>query len=183
MKMNRSLALVSILALSAVAVTAEDKPRVSPTQTARANIDGADVSVTYGAPYTKDPKTGAPRTIWRGLVPYGQVWRTGANEATTLTTTKDLEIGGTKVPAGSYTLFTLPQENGASKLIINKQTGQWGTKYDESQDFARVDLTKKTTAKQADQFEIAILSEAKGGHTLALRWENTEFSVPIKAKP
>jgi hypothetical protein len=183
MKMNRSLALISILALTAVAATAQDKPRISPTQTAKANIDGADVSVTFGAPYTKDPQTGAPRKIWGGLVPYGQVWRTGANEATTLTTTKDLEIGGTTVPAGSYSLFTLPEESGASKLIINKQTGQSGTKYDESQDFARVDLTKTTIDKQVNQFEMTILTGNKGSHKLALRWENTEFSVPVKAKP
>jgi hypothetical protein len=131
------------------------------------------------------PKTrrAAQRKIWGGLVPYGQVWRTGANEATTLTTTKSLEIGGTTVPAGSYTLFTLPEENGASKLIINKQTGQWGTKYDQSQDLARVDLTKKTIDKQVDQFEIAIPTETKGAHKLCLRWENTELSVPLKAKP
>ncbi len=177
------ISLTFILLACAALVSAQDKARVSPTQTAKANIDGADVSVTYGAPYTKDPKTGAPRKIWGGLIPYGQVWRTGANEATTLTTTKNLEIGGTAVPAGTYTLFTLPAENGASKLIINKQTGQWGTKYDESQDFARVDLTKKATDKQVDQFEIKILTEPGGGHSLSMRWENTEFSVPIKAKP
>jgi hypothetical protein len=139
--------------------------------------------VTFGAPYTKDPKTGAPRKIWGGLVPYGKVWRTGANEATTLTTTKDLEIGGKTVPAGSYTLFTLPEESGASKLIINKQTGQWGTKYDEAQDFARVDLAKKTFDKPVDQFQIAILSGGHGNHSLELRWETTAYSVPLKAKP
>jgi hypothetical protein len=183
MKIIHSLALISILALTAATATAQDKPRVSPTQTAKANIDGADVSVTYGAPYTKDPQTGAPRKIWGGLVPYGKVWRTGANEATTLTTTKDLEIGGKTVPAGSYTLFTLPEESGASKLIINKQTGQWGTKYDESQDFARVDLTKKVSDKQVDQFAMAITTGSKGSHTLSMRWETTEFSVPIRAKP
>jgi Protein of unknown function (DUF2911) len=183
MKMNRSLASIITVCLTAVAATAQDKPRVSPTQTVKAQIDGADVSITYGAPFTKDPKTGEPRKIWGGLVPYGQVWRTGANEATTLTTTKDLEIGGTTVPAGSYTLFTLPEEKGATKLIINKQTGQWGTKYDQSQDLARVDLTKKTSAKQVDQFAMAITSESKGSHNLSMRWETTEFSVPIKAKP
>lgn len=175
--------LTFILLACAATATAQDKPRVSPTRTAKASIDGADVSVTYGAPYTKDPKTGAPRKIWGGLVPYGKVWRTGANEATTLTTTKNLEIGGTTIPAGTYTLFTIPGENGPSKLIINKQTGQWGTKYDEAQDFARLDLTKKTTDKQIDQFEMAILTEPNEGRKLSMRWENTEFSVPLKVKP
>jgi hypothetical protein len=183
MKINRSLAFVIIICLTAAAATAQDKPRVSPTRTVKARVGGADVSITYGAPYTKDPKTGEPRKIWGGLVPYGQVWRTGANEATTLTTTKDLEIGGTTVPAGSYTLFTLPEENGTSKLIINKQTGQWGTKYDQSQDLARVDLIKKTFDKQFDQFEMAITTGSKGGHQLSMRWDTMEFSVPLKAKP
>lgn len=183
MKLKRSSLVFLSLAIGLTSLIAQDRKRVSPTQTVKAHVDGSDVSITYGAPYTKDPKTGAPRKIWGGLVPYGQVWRTGANEATTLTTSKGLDIGGTAVSAGTYTLFTLPEENGASKLIINKQTGQWGTKYDEAQDFARVDLTKKTTDKQVDQFEIAIVSEAKKDHKLALRWENTEFSVPIKVKP
>src|SRR5581483_261664 len=169
MKMNRSLVSLIIGCLTAAVVTAQDKPRVSPTQTAKAQIDGADVSITYGAPYTKDPKTGQPRKIWGGLVPYGQVWRTGANEATTLTTSKTLQFGSLSVPAGTYTLFTQPEESGG-KLIINKQTGQWGTKYDGSQDLGRVDMTKKDLSSPVDQFSIAIEQGAHGGGVIHLRW-------------
>ncbi len=181
MKMKRSLALVSVLALTAFAANAQDKPRVSPTQTVKAQIDGADVSITYGAPYTKDPKSGQPRKIWGGLVPYGQVWRTGANEATTLTTSKALQFGGLNVPAGTYTVFTQPEESGG-KLIINKQTGQWGTKYDASKDLGRADLTKKDLSSPVDQFTIVVEKNPDGGGVIHLRWEKTEFSAAFTVK-
>ena len=76
-----------------------------------------------------------------GLVPYGQVWRTGANAATTLVTPRDLRIGDTPVPAGTYTLYTLPGES-EWQLIINRQTGQWGTEYDQAQDLARIPMQR-----------------------------------------
>ncbi len=181
MKLKQTL---SVIALTSVALTiafAQQK-RVSPTETAKATIDGADVSITYGAPYMKDPKSGEPRKIWGGLVPYGKVWRTGANEATTLTTSKNLEFGNFSLPAGTYTLFTQPEESGG-KLIFNKQTGQWGTKYDASQDLGRVDLTKKELPSPVDQFAIAIEKNAGGGGIIHLRWEKAEFSTPFTVKP
>ena len=149
MKLKQTLSVVAVTAAALTIAFAQQKPRVSPTQTAKATIDGADISITYGAPYTKDPKTGEPRKIWGGLVPYGKVWRTGANEATTLTTSKSLQFGSLTVPAGTYTLFTQPEESGG-KLIINKQTGQWGTKYDGAQDLGRSDLTKKDMTSPTD---------------------------------
>src|SRR5580658_9365696 len=108
-------------------------------------IDKNRVTITYGRPYTKSPKTGEMRKIWGGLVPYGAIWRTGADEATLLITQKPITIGDATVPAGAYTLFTLPNEDGTAKLVINKQIGQWGVgnkSYDEKQDLARVDLKK-----------------------------------------
>lgn len=176
--------ILSVIALTLFALTiafGQEKPRVSPTQTAKATIDGAEISITYGAPYTKDPKTGQPRKIWGGLVPYGKVWRTGANEATTLKTSKDLQFGSLTLPAGTYTLFTQPEESGG-KLIINKQTGQWGTKYDASQDFGRVDLTKRDISPPVDQFSITIEQSPGGGGVIHLRWEKTEFSAPFTVK-
>src|SRR5256885_1229582 len=103
---------------SALRAIAADKPRVSPHETITGDIDGATVTIVYGRPYTKDPKTGAPRKIWGELVPFGKVWRTGADEATLLTTTQPLDIGGTSVPAGTYSLYTQPEANGSAKLII-----------------------------------------------------------------
>jgi Protein of unknown function (DUF2911) len=111
----------------------EAKKPLSPPAHTETTINGKKVSIDYSAPSMRG------RKIVGGLVPYGQVWRTGANAATTLKTETDLVIGGTNVPAGTYTLYSLPSEDGW-ELIINKQTGHWGTEYDQKQDLARVDL-------------------------------------------
>ncbi|CAN5480023.1 DUF2911 domain-containing protein [soil metagenome] len=179
MKLLRtSLLLLPLLLACAAPLRAEDKPRVSPTDTVTATIGGANIKVVYGRPFTKDPKTGEPRKVWGGLVPFGQVWRTGANEATLLTTDKSLIMGSTTVPAGSYSIFAVPTADGG-KLIINKQTGQWGTKYDEAQDLARVDMKKAPLSDATHQFTIAIDENGKEGGTLNLMWEDTQYSVPF----
>jgi hypothetical protein len=154
--------------------------RLSPHETVSANIDKNRVTITYGRPYTKDPKTGEARTIWGGLVPYDKVWRTGSDEATILITQKDIKIGDTTIPAGAYTLFTLPSEKDATKLIINKQIGQWGIgpgSYDQAQDLARVDLKKDAIDTAVDEFTIAISKNPDGGGIIKLSWANTQYSV------
>jgi Protein of unknown function (DUF2911) len=178
---SRTLLLLSLVLAVALPAMADEKPRVSPHETITGQIDGSDVTIVYGRPYTKDPKSGAPRKIWGELVPFGKVWRAGADEATLLTTKQAFDIGGTAVPAGTYSLFILPDEKGA-KLIINKQTGQWGTKYDEAQDLVRVDMKKDATDKAVDQFTIKIESNPAGGGTLKFCWENAQYSVALKAK-
>ena len=105
----------------------------------------------------------------------------GADEATLFTTKKAVDIGGTPVPAGTYSLYLWPEENGNAKLIVNKQTGQWGTKYDQSQDLARIDMKKETLEKPVDQFTIALEKAARVG-VLKLMWENTQYSAPIAVK-
>jgi len=169
------LAIVAIIAAT-LPLQAQQK-RVSPHETVNGRIDGSLVTVTYGRPYTKDPKSGEVRKIWGGLVPYGKVWRTGADEATTLITQKPLVFGDTTVPAGAYSLYTLPQEDGSAKLIINKQIGQWGTQYDEKQDLARIDLKKDALEKTADQLTIAISKTPPSGGVLKIMWENTQYSA------
>lgn len=154
---------------------------VSPHATISETIDGNKISITYGRPYTKHPRTGEPRKIWGSLVPYGKVWRTGADAATTLVTEQSLVFGETTVPAGKYTLYSLPAADGTAKLIINKQTGQWGTEYDEKQDLARVDMKKEATEKTVDQFTMAIEKKDSGG-VLKLMWEDTQYSVPFTVK-
>jgi hypothetical protein len=175
----KSLRLPLVI-LTALALTspllAQEKQRVSPHETVNATVDGAKITIVYGRPYTKDPKSGEKRKIWGTLVPYGKVWRLGADEATLLTTDKDITIAGTAVPAGSYSLYLWPTEGGA-KLIVNKQTGQWGTKYDEKQDLARIDLKKEAGPKPVDQFTIAV-----DGSTLKLMWEDVQYSATITAK-
>ena len=177
MKLFRSILLIiPAVLLSASPLVAQEKKRVSPHETVNATIGDAKITIVYGRPYTKDPKTGEKRKIWGGLVPYGKVWRLGADEATLLTTDKEIMIGGTAVPAGTYSLFLQPEE-AAAKLIVNKQTGQWGTKYDQSQDLVRIDLKKQTLTTPVDQFTIAVEDNA-----LKMSWDNMEYSAPIVAK-
>jgi hypothetical protein len=138
--------------------------------------------IVYGRPYTKDPTTGQNRKIWGELVPYGEVWRTGADEATLLITQKPIMLGGSTIPAGAYTLRTLPNEDGTAKLIINKQIGQWGIgpgSYDETQDVARIDLQKAALDAPVDQFTMAISKNPAAGGDLEMMWESTAFAVPF----
>ena len=177
MKLIRStLLIIPALLLSASPLFSQDKPRVSPHETVNATVDGAKITIVYGRPYSKDPKSGEKRKIWGTLVPFSKVWRLGADEATTLTTDKDITIGGTAIAAGTYTLFLMPEE-GAAKLIVNKQTGQWGTKYDEKQDLVRIDMKKQAADKAVDRFTIAV-----DNGVLKLMWEETQYSAPIAAK-
>jgi hypothetical protein len=163
-----------VLVLTAFMGAQQDKSaRPSPPGTAQVNLKGKKITIDYGRPSMKG------RKIIGELVPYGKVWRTGANEATTLTTEADLNIGGTNVPAGKYTLYTLPSE-GTWKLIINKQTGQWGTVYEESQDLARVDLKKSSLGQPVEQLTISFDKKNDSTADLVLQWETTQLSVPVK---
>src|ERR1019366_7709458 len=172
--------LVSALPLMAQQKRAASTGGVSPHETISQVFDGARnnrVTIVYGRPYSKDPKSGEVRKIWGGLVPYGKAWRTGSDEATLIITQKQIVIGETTIPAGAYTLFTLPQEDGTAKLIINKQVGQWGLSYDEKQDLARVDLKKDAVETPVDQFTMAVGKNPSGGGVLKMMWENIQYSV------
>jgi Protein of unknown function (DUF2911) len=163
--------VTGLVAATFIAAGTLHAQRVSPHETVSANVDGAKISVTYGRPYAKG------RKIVGGLVPYGQPWRTGADEATTLVTDKALMFGNTHVNAGTYTLFTLPGEKGW-QLIINKQTGQWGTDYDPKQDLARVPMTVGKTPAPVEQLTLAVADTPAGGE-LQLTWENTRAAAPF----
>src|SRR4051812_47505634 len=102
-QLSRGLLILSLVV--ALPALAQERKRVSPHETVNATIDGSEVTVVYGRPYTKDPKSGAARKVWGELVPFGKVWRAGADEATLLTTKESFDIGGTTVPAGTYSLF------------------------------------------------------------------------------
>ena len=151
------------------------KPMASPPAKATVQLGGKDISIAYNTPFMHG------RKIMGGLVPYGKVWRTGANPATTLKTDTNLMIGTAMVPAGTYTLYTLPSE-GTWKLIINKQTGQWGTVYDEKQDLARVDMKKDTLPSPQEQMSISFEKTSGNSTQLHVRWENTDVWVPVVAQ-
>lgn len=160
------LSLCMLFATTAALAQAEAKKPLSPPARAEATISGKKITVDYSAPSMRG------RKIMGELVPYGKVWRTGANAATTLTTAADLMIGSLHVPAGKYTLYTIPGEKEWT-LIVNKQTGQWGMSYDEAQDLGRVKLKVAPVKDPVETFAIGI------GDTLSLTWENTKAWVPV----
>jgi hypothetical protein len=180
MQWKRLAVGVSLVLLIAAMAIAQQPPqdkskRPSPPGTAEVTLKNKKITIDYSRPSLKGRKVG------QELAPYGKVWRTGANEATALNTEIDLNIGGAKVPAGKYTLYTLPSE-GTWKLIINKQTGQWGTQYDENQDLARVDMKKTALPQSVEQFTISFDKKNDNTANLNLDWENTRVSVEIKAE-
>ena len=148
--------------------------QLSPRDTARATVGGAEVWVDYGRPQKRG------REIFGNVVQWNSVWRTGANSATQFNTAADLVIGGAAVPAGKYTLWTLPTPSGW-KLIINKQTGQWGTEYHAEQDLVRVDTKVESLAAPVEELVIRFEPEV-AGTTLTISWDKTKVSVPVAKK-
>jgi hypothetical protein len=128
---------------------------------------GADFEIDFGVPLKRG------RDIWGGLVRHGQLWRTGANRATHFTTSRDLRFGDLLVPAGSYTLFSIPEEDGGL-LIINRQTGQNGQSYDEARDLGRVRLTARPLPEVVEAFTVTVDAEGGKGF-LKLQWDRKEL--------
>ncbi len=155
----------------------DGKPLASPPATASVILDGKSIVINYNTPSMRG------RKIMGGLVPYGQVWRTGANPATSFVTAADLTIGTLKVPAGSYTLYTIPAEAPSSWiLIINKQTGQWGTVYKPEMDLGRTEM--KLSKLPAPQELMSLSFEKTTAHStqLHMKWETTDAWVKIVTK-
>ena len=151
------------------------RPMLSPSAKATVQLNGKQVTIDYNSPSMRG------RKIFGGLVPYNSVWRTGANSATTLKTETDLKIGSATVPAGTYTLYTLPSKT-TWKLIINKQTGQWGTQYDKSQDLARIDMQKNTLPQPQEKMSISFENTHGNTAQLHVRWDTTDVWVPVVAQ-
>jgi hypothetical protein len=167
-------ALLVCCTLSLAQGGGQTKPLLSPRGQATFTFtDGKKILVDYGRPSVRG------RKIMGGLVPYGQIWRTGANEATAFQTEADLIIDGTKVPAGKYTLYTLPSE-GTWKLIISKKTGQWGIPYPEGEDLARIDMKKERLDKPVEQLTISFDKTSDTSALMKLDWENTRVLVELR---
>lgn len=177
--------IVAAALVGALPLSAQPK-RISPHETISTVIGdrrtGNRITIIYGRPYTKDPKTGEPRKIWGGLVPWGKAYRLGADEATLLITQQPIVIGATTIPAGAYTLYAVPVENGPSKLAFSTNLGKWGIPVDETHDLVRVDLQKDPLDKPVDQLTLAIENNPAGGGVLKIMWESTQFSVPFTAQ-
>jgi hypothetical protein len=164
-----------LVAVTAIMIAQDKKPLSPPGQAMLTFADGNTVQIDYSRPSMRS------RKVFGGLVPYDQVWRTGANAATSLKTSVDLTIGGTAVPKGSYTLYSLPSANGW-QLIVNKQTGQWGTEYNQAQDLARIPMKVTQRSSGLELFTISLDKTGADAGTLKLEWENTLASVDVKEK-
>ena len=173
--MRRALPLLAIplLALPLLAQEATPVPRVpiSPRAAEEIAVGTGKMRAEYGRPFVKG------RKIFGGLVPWGQVWRTGANAATTLVTDVDVTLGGVPVPKGTYTLYTLPGPK-EWKLIVNRQTGQWGTEYDPKLDLARIPMTVRARSEHVEAMRICFDPEDAFRGALRISWERKTLSVP-----
>jgi uncharacterized glyoxalase superfamily protein PhnB len=170
-----SLAVLSLSAQEMPMQHESSKKTASATAEASVTLKGKAITIDYSAPSARG------RKIFGELVPYDKVWRTGANAATTLKTPIHLKIGTINVPAGTYTIYSLPSKSG-SKLIVNKQTGQWGTEYDQLKDLGRTELTSSALSVPVETFVIEFGKPAGDATALHLKWEKTDLSVPISAK-
>lgn len=170
-----AVTIAVVPSLSAQMQAGSGKPLLSPPAQAAVVLSDSHVSIDYSAPSMRN------RKIFGGLVPDGKVWRTGANAATTLKTDATLQIGSATVPAGTYTLYTLPSQD-TWNLIINKQTGQWGTEYDAAKDLVRVDMIKSPSVPAQEKMSISFENTAGNKTQLHIRWVNTDVWVPVVAQ-
>ena len=158
--------------MAGLAATACAQRYTSPPTDTSVTIDGKHIKIDYYAPSARG------RKIMGGLVPYNEVWCTGANWATKITTDADLEMGGLKMPKGSYSIWTLPTEKEWT-LIINSETGQFHLDYKQSRDFGRTKMNLKSLLVPVETFKIQLSGTGGNKGLMALSWENTEVSVPF----
>ncbi|HEY2459727.1 MAG TPA: DUF2911 domain-containing protein [Candidatus Acidoferrum sp.] len=150
--------------------------RPSPPAETSCNLSGKSLTIDYSSPRAKG------RKIFGGIVPYGKVWRAGANESTTFVTIGDITVGDTLVPAGNYTIFAVPNED-KWQLVISKKTGEWGTAYQGPEnDLARIDMKVSKLPSHVENFTITLDGNGSGGCTLHMDWETTSASVKISPK-
>ena len=149
--------------------------QLSVRDTVRANVGATAITIDYSRPVARG------RTLLGDVIPYERTWRTGANAATQFTTSAPITLAGISLQPGTYTLWTLPHPNGA-ELIVNGESGQWGTSYDASRDVGRAKLQTATNAQPVDTFTIAVQPGAARHATLALAWGPFRWTAPIVAR-
>lgn len=167
---NSILQRFGFLALSLMLISfmSHAQEKASPAKTAEGLVNGATITIHYSSPAVKG------RTIWGDLVPFGKVWRAGANEATTFETNKDIKVEGKDLPAGKYSFFIIPGET-QSTFIFNSETGQWGTNYDESKDVLRVQVPSEEISKIEERL---VYEVTKSG--FEVRWANGRAQALIE---
>lgn len=170
MKFVTKIACLFVAILSLNTANAQDKKPASPAAEATGTINGATISIKYSSPSVKG------RKIWGELVPFDQVWRAGANDATTFTTSKSIKIEGKELAAGTYAFFVIPAKDGKATLIFSKEAKQWGAyKYDEKQDALRVTVATKQTKALTESLVYKV-----GKNSVTLAWEYLEVPFSIK---
>jgi hypothetical protein len=176
MRAVSSIALAALGTVILIGATGNRKVtqnKLSPPADTSITLGGQTITIEYNAPSARG------RTVEGGLVPYGKVWRFGADAATTLTTGADIMIGNLRVPKGVHTLYILASEGGWT-LIVNRQVGQWGTQYDQAQDLGRVDLKVSKLSEPVERLNIALRSAGGSSGSLEIEWGNTRAVAPIK---
>lgn len=169
------LLTVLVLLFSEARAQEPVKPRPSPLEVVTMKWEDTYVKITYSRPHLRG------RKIFGELVPFGKVWRTGANEAAELTTTGDIKLAGKNVPAGTYTLFTIPDKDKWT-IILNKDLGQWGAyRYDEEKDVVRFDVPTKELETTYEPFTIEF-EQTANDVALKMMWENTGVEIPVSFK-
>jgi hypothetical protein len=162
--------------MAGMAPQSSDKPLLSPARHAQVALGSATIDISYNSPSIRH------RKIFGGLVPYGEVWRTGANPATTLVTSVDITIGTLSVPAGTYTLYTLPGEQ-QWLFIVNKQIGQWGTEYHQEQDLGRIPMqVAPAPSSPQEMMSLTFEKTTPRSTQLHVRWDTTDRYIPITLK-
>ena len=147
--------------------------QLSVRDTARATIGAATFTIDYGRPLARG------RVLLGDVLPFDEVWRTGANAATQFTTSAHITLAGMRVPPGTYTLWTVPRKDGHADLIVNKQFGQWGTDYDDKRNLGKEPLAVGTTTSPAEKFSISIEPSGARKGTLVMEWGSFRWSAPI----
>ncbi|QCR23725.1 DUF2911 domain-containing protein [Pontibacter sp. SGAir0037] len=174
MKKNSVLSFAAVLLVSMLLTTVSwaqnaNASKPSPSASASGKVGEANITINYSSPGVKG------RTVWGELVPYGKVWRAGANEATTFTVDKDVMVEGENLPAGTYSLYAIPGE-AQWTIIFNKVAKQWGTQYDEKQDQLRVTTKPRKAASMSERLAYDVTNNG-----FVLRWENLEVPVSVKS--
>ena len=169
MKNLKNTFCIVLFSLVTLGTATAQKKKASPAEMSKANINGATVAINYSSPAVNN------RVIWGELVPFGKVWRAGANEATTIETDKELTIEGQKLPAGKYAIFVIPEKNEVT-VLFNKVWKQWGSNsYDAAQDMIKVKVKPAARGEKAERLLYTI-----GSNEIVLSWDN--WNIPIKVK-
>jgi hypothetical protein len=158
---------------AALETSAGGMKQLSVRDTARASIGAATLSVDYGRPLARG------RVLLGNIVPFDEVWRTGANAATQFTTSAQVTLAGIRMPAGTYTLWTVPRKDGHAELIVNKQFGQWGTEYHEKMNLGKERLLVDTTNSPVEKFTVSIVPAGARKGTLVMEWGSFRWSAPV----